>query len=81
MLCETKREERKKGKLGSLCGTVAVAVRDAKEKRKTLWMNYGATLKRAVRLEVWSHHGKGIETETNAKHREERLVVLLEACH
>lgn len=81
MLCETKREERKKGKLGNLCGTAAVAVRDAKAKRKTLQMKYGATLKRTVRLEVWSHQGKGLEMETNAKQREERLVVLLEACY
>lgn len=48
------KKKREREKLGSLGRTVTVVVRDSEERRKTLWMNYGATLKRPVRLEVWS---------------------------
>lgn len=51
LLRETKQGERMKEKLGSLCGRIAVAGRNAEEKRKSLWMNYCITLKRTVRLE------------------------------
>lgn len=67
-------------KLGSLCGTTAVAVRSAEEKRKTPWMNYCTTLKRTVRLEVRSTI-ESIDRFTLMEQGEERLVVLLEICY
>lgn len=63
-----KIRERMKEKLGSLCRTIAVAVRSAEEKRKTPWMNYCTTLKRTVRLEVRST----IERAWRRKHEAKR---------